>query len=367
MSEYISLGLGWPCYEYDQTLNSVFIWCFGTSILNIKKLKAIRFTFDSPPVPNFDCLTINNVSYPIKHGSNTIISYCNNLTSITINSKTFIPHEICHNNDYRPLGVCFRKIDIMLVDKNEFINVDIRTLKFVKLCSIIHPDVSVSEDKNKLLVVTHYNESLDWLKKLTIPYVVYSATLKTDVSKYIVHVDHNKGNEAMGFISYIIDNYNNLPDKMIEFHCDPYAWHQDRCIHCILNDFDWEFDYKSINAPFLYMKFGGDLMSGIDFGYRRSFDLWIKEPWKDIFGDYIPVPKELGVRSCAQFLVDKKLVLRYPIEFYKNIKSWLIATDIDTRLKIDPNAGWSSFVSSRIFEFSWHYIFTQTEIEMPNA
>ena len=67
------------------------------------------------------------------------------------------------------------------------------------------------------IVIAHYNEDLSWINNLNIPYSIYTHD-NSLLTHNNIFVEKNKGNEATLYLKYIIDNYNNLPDKILFVH-----------------------------------------------------------------------------------------------------------------------------------------------------
>ena len=64
------------------------------------------------------------------------------------------------------------------------------------------------EEMNKHVIIAHYNEDLNWVKHLNIPYTVLSKeALKLNV-----------GHESWTYVYFIVQNYYSLPDKMLFVH-----------------------------------------------------------------------------------------------------------------------------------------------------
>jgi hypothetical protein len=193
---------------------------------------------------------------------------------------------------------------------------------------------------NKLAIIAHYNERLDWINRTDVPCIVYS---KTD--KAYNFIDHNKGQEIPCYLKYIIDNYNNLADKCVFVHGHAFSWHQDFNTDYILNNLNWNLsDYFSINRRDWYQEISDSVH--ID----KNGYVWIVENW-NLFETFLNLPKQLKFYSGGQFCVDKCLILNYPLSFYKELDDWCRFSDL------------SPYIISRIFEYTWHYIFTKNPIE----
>jgi hypothetical protein len=187
----------------------------------------------------------------------------------------------------------------------------------------------------KAIIIAHYNEDLNWIKKLEISPIVYS---KTD--RNFNFINHNRGNEVAAYFEFIIDYFDNLPNKMLFLHGHENSNHQDFTSSEIANKVNWELDsFFSVNKRDWYQ----DPLPAEYFG-------WVKNNW-DIFGDNLTLPESLSFYSSAQFVVDKELVEQYPLSFYTNLYEWIKNTHL------------TEYYSGRILEYTWHYIFTKNNKE----
>lgn len=69
----------------------------------------------------------------------------------------------------------------------------------------------------RIVVAAHYNENVSWLDEVSRHWQV---TIMGPGG-----LPANKGNEAMPYLTYIIENYNNLPESMAFIHSHQFSWH----------------------------------------------------------------------------------------------------------------------------------------------
>lgn len=204
---------------------------------------------------------------------------------------------------------------------------------------------------NKHVIVSRYKDNTNWVNKLTSPYTIIDKENTTNV-----------GNEAWSYIRFLIDNYYNLPDRMLFVHGHENSYHQDYTTWYIANNLNWNLEFMNINSRRFeeqYISLINDFENN-ERNYRKSYELWIKTPWKNVFGQF-PIPHTLTFLGHAQFLVSKNYVLRHPVQFYKHILNWLETTTLDKDLYIGDIRNFNrneSYVSARVLEYTWHYIFT---------
>jgi hypothetical protein len=204
----------------------------------------------------------------------------------------------------------------------------------------------------KKVLIAHFNEDLTWINNINFdgPIEVYSKTIHDYEDRFI---PVNKGQEIPMYLKYIINNYNDLPDKTLFLHGHSSSPHQDFDSRFIIENVKWDCDYFfSVNKRNWYQEVSSKHQIS-----KGSFDIWLKTYWY-LFEEYLPFPiNGLFFYSGAQFVVDKSLILQYPISFYEKLYQWVITETIN----IPP--GTSDEISSRIFEYVWHYIFTKNPIE----
>lgn len=178
-------------------------------------------------------------------------------------------------------------------------------------------------------------------------------------------VPQNKGHEAMVYLTYIIDRYDTLPNKIVFLHAERFQWHNDNP------------DYDGVqllqNFQFAYLEEEGyvnlrcvwvlgcpaelhpleDAATG-----EQHKDQATGEIFRQAFGELLkdePVPTEIGVSCCAQFAVTKNTIQHRSRDDYVRFREWLLATPFQDEL------------SGRFFEYSWHIIFGKAPVYCPSA
>jgi hypothetical protein len=217
----------------------------------------------------------------------------------------------------------------------------------------------------KLIIISHYKEDLSWTTRLSNEFKVYSKTLETKDN--IVNVQPNLGREAYSYIQYIIDNYDNLPDKCLFVHAQEFAWHHPKSLVDVIQNANWNVKYRNLHTKKLYVLSSRRKRINNNFlGFKRSYQLWITDNWEYMFPtNSIPLPKRLFFYGGAQFIVDKNNITKHPIEFYQHIKNWLLTTNIHKTLQVDQSIERPGWIPACILETLWHYIFTGNPIDSP--
>ena len=189
------------------------------------------------------------------------------------------------------------------------------------------------------VVVAHYDENLNWCLNLDSSFniIIYSKT-----NRNYHFIDHNKGKDVPMYLKYIIDNYHNLPDKILFLHGHQMSYHQDFPSDYIIKNVDWNSsEYFSVNSRNSYQEVSSKFSKS-----ENSFT-WLRDNWS-IFGGELPFPEDgLFFYPSSQFVVSKELITQYKKEFWINLYKWIETSELD------------SFISSRIIEYTWHYILTK--------
>ncbi|KAJ5177281.1 uncharacterized protein N7482_003158 [Penicillium canariense] len=191
----------------------------------------------------------------------------------------------------------------------------------------------------------------DWSKSI---YVV-------DDHRAPLTVMRNKGRESMVYLTYIIDNYDSLPDIMLFIHSQRYQWHNDDPYYDgvpMLRNFQTAYleaeGYVNLRCVWTL----GCPVEIHPLSDIHREDVHAGEYFKNAFVELFPgtpVPEEVGVSCCAQFGVTRDTVLQRPKSDYEFYRKWLAETDLKDEM------------SGRIMEYSWHMIFGKEPVHCPNA
>lgn len=204
-----------------------------------------------------------------------------------------------------------------------------------------------------VIVASHWKEDLEWLKKSKFP-VILVDKIDSDPCwikpSYIV--EKNTGKEVPSYLKYIIENYDNLPERMAFIHGHETAVHQcfsRHILECIENANE-KYDFVSLNNVARFYHF----VNETDKRYSQIEDLW------DIYEFPYPRPPR-GAQILAtphgQFVVSKKAVLRNPKSLYQKWYDVIINTDGGRYPVGTPEQHYTTYVPETFFELLWHFIF----------
>ena len=200
-------------------------------------------------------------------------------------------------------------------------------------------------------VIAHYQENLDWLQEYNISSksIVYH---KGNQSQFIKDVWQwqtlpNVGRETHTYLTYIIDNYDQLPEVVVFLQ----GKISDHTSHVYRNPIDYYHGASkndiAFTKPEQYKLWGKIKHTGI---WKRMMDSenmtpvtqTLAEFWLDLFG--YPHPSEITINFHACFGVSKNRILSHPKEFYEKAISYVNHNS-------NPEVG-------HYFERLWYSIFT---------
>lgn len=161
----------------------------------------------------------------------------------------------------------------------------------------------------------------------------------------------NKGNEAMAYLTYIIDHYHRLPDVIFFHHSHAKSWHQSlssfeevtslrtsyvrqagyvspRCLPGCENIIPIAAHGAPLNVLDRY---------GRDVRLAALFDAFVNRTAGE------RVPGRIAAPCCAQFAVSRERVLRREREWWVRLRQWLIDTPL------------GDMESGRLLEYTWHF------------
>ncbi|KAF3402077.1 hypothetical protein F1880_009868 [Penicillium rolfsii] len=179
------------------------------------------------------------------------------------------------------------------------------------------------------------------------------------------HTPKNKGREALPYLQYIVDHYNDLPAIIIFLHAHrdgwPAGWHTDTM------DYSNVDSVRALQREFVLSEGFVSLRCQLSPGCPAEMQPFRQPPkpgntgekhyaeaWKALFGND-DVPKEIGAPCCSQFAVSREQVLQRPLSDYKRMYDWVLNNDLPDE------------VTSNIMEYSWHIIFGKDPVFCPNT
>lgn len=222
------------------------------------------------------------------------------------------------------------------------------------------PDAS-SASRSQTLVVARLKEAnVDWIGR-ELP-GLQTAIYVVDDPFAGFRVPRNRGHEAMVYLTYIIDHYDNLPDVAIFTHSDQITWHNNDLL-----DSDLVKMIKRLNSDRVirekYFALRCHLQPGCsdnlhlnrtEANIHKPEENIIRKVWAELH-PLAPVPETLSAPCCGQFAVSREAIRSWPLARYLQWRRWLLTTDL------------SDIVSGRIWEYTWHYVFSGKPDLCPDA
>jgi hypothetical protein len=175
----------------------------------------------------------------------------------------------------------------------------------------------------KLLVISHFNEDLDWLDLFIgdkIPHIVYTRS-SDPLARHNIVI--NKGREAVAYLRYIVDHYSSLPSLIAFIHAHRTSWHQKDPpdIVVALRALKWnKYPYMpltSVKAKAFFKLNTPDPQTAVNY-----------ELWRDVLQKELGSPPVNGIRThcCASFVVKREAILTHPKVFYSKIIDYILAS-----------------------------------------
>lgn len=127
----------------------------------------------------------------------------------------------------------------------------------------------------------------------------------------------NAGDEALAYVSYVVDRYNTLPPKVSFVHAHINSWHSgnlcDYLRKASVSEKKFEFFNKKDASVYC-----NELNKNSTGWAKRSFHNWYR------WFDEAP-PKFIHYKCCAQFAVTRELIRRHSLNTWKKIHTKALA------------------------------------------
>lgn len=179
----------------------------------------------------------------------------------------------------------------------------------------------------------------------------------------------NKGNEAMVYLTYLIDHYDFLPDLMVFMHAGRTSWHNNILLHLKSSSLiqrlrrphardagfvNLRCDASNACTEIRYAVHGqypASVFTRKRIDYSRQLELEYAEfdqLWDEIFPGQ-PVPSAIGTHTGAQFALTRDMARRVSLAELKRLRQWIVDADLTSK-----SAG-------AVLEFVWHMLFLGTQ------
>lgn len=221
------------------------------------------------------------------------------------------------------------------------------------------PGTGLDEGHSRGLVIPRLvQDNIAWLDETVADLAV--TTYVADNISAPLHPPSNKGHEVMTYLTYIIDHYDHLPDIIIFMHSHHHAIHNSdvfdldalQMIQHLQNDhvlrqgyFNMRCNWSPGCPEWLDPTVEQETLS-------KQEQAVLARSWRELFPT-AALPARLGQACCAQFAVSRSRILSVPRSRFVFYRDWLLKTPL------------SDYISGRIWEYSWQYVFTGRETDCP--
>ncbi|KAF2641707.1 hypothetical protein P280DRAFT_283137 [Massarina eburnea CBS 473.64] len=210
-----------------------------------------------------------------------------------------------------------------------------------------------------LVIAKVKDDDIKWMEE-HLPKDIELSIWVADDPKAPLHPPKNKGHEVMVYLSWIIDNYDHLPDIAIFLHAHQHAWHNDdllgRDASQMLQRLNrariWREGYINMRCSWVpgcpeWMHPGETERDS-----NKQEQSYLAKSWSELF-PFDSVPDVLAQPCSAQFALSRERILAKPHAQYIWYREWLFSTKL------------SDHLSGRIWEYVWQFVFTGHNIFCP--
>lgn len=174
------------------------------------------------------------------------------------------------------------------------------------------------------------------------------------------HPPKNKGHEVMIYLTYIIEHYHQLPDIVIFMHAHRWTHHNNALLQ-----YDGSQMIKRLSGAYVtrqgyvnmrchwspgcpeWLHFDGPVES-----LGKQEEAVLSDCWSELF-PLDPLPETLSQPCCAQFALSRERIRSIPLNRFIFYRDWIMRTPL------------SDYISGRIWEYSWQYLFTGQGVLCP--
>ena len=154
-----------------------------------------------------------------------------------------------------------------------------------------------------MLVVARYNEDIEWTKHVSIPVTIYNKGEPLEGSIPLPNI----GREAHTYLTYIVENYDSLPDKVFFTQGNPFP-HSPNFLQRLRDGILEEFEFFSLCKIDTELTRKSRSHAGIEPALHSMFE--------ELVGY---TPKTMVFPSGALFGFSKSSIQKYPLSFWKSL------------------------------------------------
>ncbi|KKQ77193.1 hypothetical protein A3B84_01365 [Candidatus Nomurabacteria bacterium RIFCSPHIGHO2_02_FULL_35_13] len=182
-----------------------------------------------------------------------------------------------------------------------------------------------------LLMVSNYNADISWILDYTDNYIIYD---RSETDEWIKPFDPKKvkkvpniGWDIYDKFTYIIDNYDNLPETMImtKGNVFKYITKEEFDIVCNNTFFTPLFTkYHKTEKPIAFYSPDGMYNEINNSWYLNIFPAKYFKTYNDFIWRYVKkIPKYIKFAPGSNYLVTRENILKYPKSFYEELRTYV--------------------------------------------
>lgn len=173
-----------------------------------------------------------------------------------------------------------------------------------------------------IIVSSHYNEEISWIEKCNIDYLVVSKSKKNPKVKNFVKIKNIGPEEFRSYIYYILNYWDNLPEKIGFIHGHENSYHQQFSMSEILKKL------KHIKTEKDFLNLNGDIKNPSNSKSCAMHSFHKPHPmlphffkmWQHLGLEKIMKPPDFAcIPPSAQCLVKSKKIKSFGKEFWEHI------------------------------------------------
>lgn len=195
---------------------------------------------------------------------------------------------------------------------------------------------------DKLLIISKYNEPVDWISSVSCDYIIYDKS-ETPIEKSISRP--NIGREAETLLYYIITNYYNLPELIIFLQGDP------------------RFNPIKFTYEQIVQKINSTYISELNSFLEPMWCVEIEKYWAVESGEICKILFNksgfIKYSSGAEYFIPKNNILCRPYDFYERLHAKILQfgnKGFDSKKMSFKSEG----ISAWAIEPIWYTIFDST-------
>ncbi|KAI0386815.1 hypothetical protein F5Y04DRAFT_242423 [Hypomontagnella monticulosa] len=222
------------------------------------------------------------------------------------------------------------------------------------------PEYGDSNITVNLVMATLLEDDISWTENIRLPNLNIIRYVSDDMgAEYHPPIPY-KGREALIYLTYLHDFYDNLPDITIFSHADESPWHLE---HLLNSSMVFALSHLDLDQVLRRQYFN------LRVSWKNACPDWINTTMTEgesakkeqphmhqAFNENFPanhVPEILAGPCCSQFAVTRDAVRRHPRSQYRLSIDWLVQTELE------------DYISGRIWEHFWPWLFRGESVDCP--